>query len=189
MIDYIGDLSRRDAELLREFAQQSDRILEFGVGASTQIFAAYGRGSVDAVDTEAVWITKTQQNIAALDVSTRPVTFYGYASFAPVGPYNLIFVDGANEFRLPFAVLAWPTLAIGGSILLHDTRRREPYGKAKTSDVQHVAALIERFSAEIDWVVLNQGNSNTTVIRKRAALVLEDYNKLEGRTPAQLGLE
>jgi len=192
MIPYVGDLSSRDADLLRLLASRSDRILEFGVGASTQIFAAYGCGKVESVDTSAEWIAKTAANLNTLEArgfDLRPVTFRGYAAFRPVAKYDLIFVDGLNELRLPFALLTWPALIDGGFMCLHDTRRTAPYGNAKTSDVQHVCAIIERHSAEIDTIALNQNESNTTVIAKRSPLLLEDYNAIEGRTRQQLGLE
>lgn len=188
LIEYIGDVSRRDAELLKKLAEGSHRILEFGVGASTQIFAAYGRGTVDAVDTSPDWIAKTKRNLARLGIGESTVRFHDYYEFTPAGMYDLIFVDGMNELRLPFALMMWRSLITGGRMALHDTRRTHPYGKADTSDVQHVAAILERHSTEILRVDLNQNDSNTTVIVKREPLLLEDYNAIEGRTPEQLGL-
>lgn len=181
MIDYIGDLSRRDAELLRDLAQHARRILEFGVGASTQIFAVYGRGTVDSVETEPAWIAKTVRNIAALRMPVAPVEFHAYETFKPAGEYDLIFVDGRQDLRLPFAHLTWPALARGGVMAFHDTRR----GK----DVRNVCAVIEHWSSAVETVTLNARCSHTTTIQKRAALPFEDYNALEGRTLAQLGLE
>src|SRR5258705_6694 len=124
MIPYVGDVSRRDAELLRELAERSNRIVEFGAGASTQILAAYARGEVESVETQPSWIAKTQGHLGALGIA-RPVTFHNYEDFQPSGPYDLVFVDGLNELRLPFACLAWPAIAIGGVLCLHDTRRTE----------------------------------------------------------------
>lgn len=192
MIDYVGDLSRRDAELLRELAQRSPRILEFGAGASTQIFAAYGRGIVESVDTDPTWIERTKRNLTALGLIapnlSRPFVFHRFEQFRPTPPYDLIFVDGVDELRAAFAFLTWPALAVGGVMAFHDTRRTAPHGASLTSDVQNVCALIERHSPEIDGVVLNQHDSNTTVVTKRAPLALEDWNAIEGRTLAQIGL-
>lgn len=186
MIPYIGDVSRADATLLRDLARRSSRILEFGCGASTQIFSAYGRGSVESVDTSDEWIEKTRGNLSKLGlVAAR---FHRFDEFVALGSYDLIFVDGLNELRLPFALTVWPHLATGGRMCLHDTRRRKPYGNAMTSDVQHVCMIVERFSTEIARVDLNQDDSNTTVILKRAPLLLVDYNAIERRTPEQLGL-
>lgn len=60
--------------------------------------------------------------------------------------------------------------------------------ESSTSDVQNVCALIERFSTEIDCVCLNQDESNTTVVAKRTPLLYEDWMKIEGRTPEQMGI-
>ena len=38
-IDFVGDLSIQDAKVLLDYASKAQRILEFGVGGSTQIFA------------------------------------------------------------------------------------------------------------------------------------------------------
>lgn len=187
MIAYIGDVSREDAQLLRALAERSDRILEFGCGASTQIFAAYGRGSVDSVETHPQWIAKTRRNLDALNIR-KQVIFHEHAAFHPSGEYDLIFVDGLNELRQAFALSTWLALKVGGAMAFHDTRRREPHGASVTSDVQNVCALIERFSPEVDRVALNAGESNTTVVIKRAPLLCVDYNKAEGRTPQQLGI-
>lgn len=179
MIPYIGDVSRRDAEMLRALAERSDRILEFGCGASTQILRAYSTGIVESVDTEPEWIQKTVANLVRLEI-TRLVAFRRYEVFKPVPEYDLVFVDGLGELRLPFALMTWPALAVGGSMAFHDTRR--------PADVAKVCEFVRQKSTEIDNVVLNGANSNITVITKRAPLLLEDYNAIEGRSLAQLGL-
>ena len=178
MIDYVGDVSRRDAFVLREFAESCQRILEFGAGASTQILAYYGLGTVTSVETEPEWIEKTKRNLTRVR-ARRPVTFHAYSGFKP-SSYDLIFIDGVWTLREDFAMSTWPALKIGGAMLFHDTRRPK--------DVRNVCALMERYSTEIDRVVLNRSDSNITVVVKREALLLEDYNAIEGRTPEQLGL-
>lgn len=188
MIPYIGDISIADAKLLAHLAWQSESILEFGCGASTQIFAYYGRGVVVSVDTEQVWIDRTKANVDRLAPDSS-VEFVLYEKFTPIIGYDLIFVDGLNELRLPFAVMTWPALRVGGVMCFHDTRRTVPYGKANISDVEMVAEMVETFSMEIDTIAMNADNSNTTVIRKRARLYLEDWAKIEGRTPEQLGIQ
>lgn len=185
MIDYIGDVSRRDAHLLRSFAERSDRILEFGCGASTQIFAAYARGIIESVETDPEWIEKTKRNLDALGLAG--VVFHLYSDFRPAA-HDLIFVDGVDELRQAFALLAWPSLMVGGLMCFHDTRRTAPHGDSPTSDVQNVCAVIERHSTEIDCVVLNQYDSNITVITKREPLMCEDWNFVEGRTLEQIGI-
>lgn len=189
MIPYVGDLSRNDAALLKELAEQAHRILEFGAGASTQIFAAYGEGLVHSVETDPAWIRKTERNLDRLyrAIKLRPVRFFSYV-FEPEGPYDLIFVDGVDELRQAFAVRTWPHLAVGGTMAFHDTRRRGPHGVSATSDMQNVCALVLHFLPEIDSVLVNTCESNTTLVRKRVPLLLEDWNIVEGRTPEQIGL-
>ncbi|MGH6742366.1 MAG: class I SAM-dependent methyltransferase [Bradyrhizobium sp.] len=187
MIEYIGDVSREDAALLRSIAERSSRILEFGCGASTQIFRAYGAGSVESVETDPAWIEKTHRNLRALGLD-QPVTVHLYQTFEPAGQYDLIFVDGIDERRQEFALLTWPALTVGGAMCFHDTRRTKPHGPSPTSDVQNVCALIERHSPEIETVFVNRNNSNTTVVMKRAPLLYEDWMQTEDRTPAQMGI-
>lgn len=192
MIPYIGVLSIADAHLLSELAASADRILEFGAGASTQLFAAYGRGQVTCIETEARWIQKTQRHLEQLGL-TKPVSFRHVRNEDRLAlpadeQFDLVFVDGLDRLRLRFAIGAWPQLTVGGVMCVHDTRRTRPHGDADLSDVQNVCRVIEEYSTEIDSIVLNQGNSNTTVIRKRTPLLYEDWMQTEGRTPAQMGL-
>ena len=188
MIDYVGDLSRRDAELLCALAKRAERILEFGAGASTQIFAAYGRGGICCVETDPAWIVKTRRNLARLEIEHR-VAFHRFDAFRLSGSYDLVFVDGVDELRAHFAFLAWPALTVGGAMCFHDTRRTVPHGFSKTTDIQNALAVVERHSPEVDRMVLNQDDSNITVVVKRAPLLVEDWNVVERRTPKQIGLE
>ena len=194
MINYIGDLSRADAELLRVFAEKADRILEFGVGASTQIFAAYARcGPVHSVETDPTWIEKTQRNLIRLDEAQpgaiKPVLFYLYESYRLSWGFDLIFIDGVDELRQDFALLTWAALEPGGAMLFHDTRRSIPHGDSPTTDLQNALAVVDRFALEVDRVLLNHADSNITIVRKRLVpLVLEDWNEVEGRALEQIGL-
>lgn len=187
MIPYIGDVSREDAALLRSLAECSRRILEFGCGASTQIFAAYAVGTVTSIETDPAWIARTKRNLAALQIE-REVDFRLYDDFRLDGDYDLIFVDGIDELRAAFSLLTWPALRVPGMMLFHDTRRIKPHGVSPTSDVQNVLALVERFSPEVDRVLLNAGHSNTTVVMKCTPLPYVDWMKSEARTPAQMGI-
>jgi len=59
---YVGDLSREDSEMLAALAREARRILEYGVGASTQIFAQSAAPGTDvlSLDTEDYWIHRTR---------------------------------------------------------------------------------------------------------------------------------
>lgn len=190
MIDYIGDLSRADAAVLAALASRAFRILEFGAGASTQIFSVYGAGVVHSVETDPGWIAKTTRNLARFPHG-RSVTFHDYDTFLPepVG-YDLVFVDGVDELRAAFAFCTWGFLDPRGVMAFHDTRRTVPHGLSLTSDVENVCELLRRHPLEVDRVEWNRDDSNTTVVAKRRTpLVLEDWNAVEGRTLAQIGLE
>ena len=94
MIPYIGDISKQDAVVLKELAEQSVDILEFGCGASTQVLAAYTSGSVISVDTAPAWIRKTREHLKRLNLPE--VSFCSYDEFVTWrgGPYDLVFNDG-----------------------------------------------------------------------------------------------
>lgn len=190
MIDYIGDISRNDAALLERLATSATRILEFGVGASTQVMATSGAGMLHTLDTSMEWIKRTEQNLQKFKPFHRLVTFGWYPSFEYTPPeYDLIFVDGVDRERFNFAFNAWQILAYGGVMAFHDTRRLTPYKDETTTDIQKALAIVQRFSPEVRDVELNKDYSNITVIKKRydGPLLEEDWNFKEGRTPAQRG--
>jgi predicted O-methyltransferase YrrM len=180
MIPYVGDISKADAKILKDIASVSSRILEFGVGGSTQILAAYGLGTVTTVETELSWTTRTQENLKLLGIE-KEVDFKVYRDFVPEGEYDFIFDDGADEFRLPFAFNTWNNLAIGGFLLFHDTRRGR--------DVQNIADFIVKHSPEIESVFINKDHSNITVINKKKAEFYENWNEVENREPWESGYE
>lgn len=187
MIDYIGCVSREDAEVLADLARSATRILEYGSGASTQIFRAYCNGSVTSVESEQEWIFKTLGNLERI-VGNIDVRFVTYDYFKPSGMYDLVLIDNADKLRLPSAIAAWPHLAVGGIMAFHDTRRTKPHGGAKLSDVENVCRVVREFSTEIDSVLLNANDSNTTLIAKREPLLYVNWQESEGRTDAQMGL-
>lgn len=173
---YIGDISKQDAKLLADHAFYADRILEFGVGASTQVLRHNSRGEMISVETSPEWIEKTKENFKLLGIN-KTVDFRDYYTFKPDGVYDLIFDDGATEFRLPFAQLVWGNLAIGGYFLLHDTRTDR--------EVKVVSELVKLYSPEIESIFMNKDNSNITIIKKTTAKFYENWNVVENR-PAWL---
>lgn len=68
LLRYVGDLSRADAVCLAALAGRHRRVLEFGVGASTQIFAqAAGTGvTIVSLDRAAMWIERTRALVDVL---------------------------------------------------------------------------------------------------------------------------
>lgn len=181
MIPYIGDISKNDAELLARLAEGAKSILEFGVGASTQVLAKYKAGRMISMETDPAWIVKTQRNFTRLGIPQEAVDFRPYVGF-PIDPaerFDLIFDDGVDGFRREFAMKAWPLLSVGGIFCFHDTRR--------TGDVLNVCALLGAVSAEVLVVKFNEDHSNITTIVKKQAEHFEDWNVIEKRESWQTG--
>jgi hypothetical protein len=172
--EFVGDLSVTDAKILYERASASRRILEFGVGGSTQIFAQCMPRAFVCVDTNANWIKRTKDNLSRIshDDWCAP-QFVPYDFFKFEGEFDLIFVDGAPEKRLDFAMRAWPLLAVNGRMIFHDTRRFEYFREA--------AWVIQSFFNEVSRVSININESNLTVIEKGPKLVYENWNETEGK--------
>jgi predicted O-methyltransferase YrrM len=191
MIPYIGDISKQDAALLRRLTAQlhglmgtPPRILEFGMGASTQVIAHYSDAEFTSVETEPSWRERTVANLELLGID-RPVKLELYKGFMETiclkedNHYDLIFDDGVDGYRLEFARKTWRLLKEGGLLLFHDTRR--------TSDIKNVCELVAEQSAYISSVSINEADSNITVIRKRRPVFYENWNETEGRAPWQSG--
>lgn len=179
VIDYIGDISKADALVLKELAETHTAILEFGPGASTQVLAAYTSGHITSVETEEEWIEKAKANLMRLGLREPRFILYEEFMECPGGPYDLVFDDGVTGYRLDFALLAWKQLKYGGSLCLHDTRT--------TREVKNVAELLVAYSAEIHSMTVNKDHSNITVIRKKPPEHYENWNLIEGREPWQIG--
>lgn len=170
MIDFKGDLSKKDADVLKWCAENSSNVLEFGCGGSTQIIAAYLKGSLLSVDTEQSWIDKTIQNLDRLGIKT-PVSFEKYETFNYKGEYDFIFVDGLWERRLSFANRTWKNLKLNGIMVFHDTRRQK--------DIDNVSSFLKEHWLEVGTVYINKDNSNITVIQKKEYTPYENWNKTE----------
>lgn len=173
-IEFVGDLSIADAKLLAELGAKSTHILEFGVGGSTQIFAQCKPNTLVCVDTDAGWIARTKENLTRIshDDWVAP-QFVPYDFFKFEGAYDLIFVDGAPEKRLDFAMRAWPILDTGGRMIFHDTRRFEYFREA--------AWVMQSFFGEVVHVSVNADDSNLTIIEKGPTRVYENWNLTEGK--------
>jgi predicted O-methyltransferase YrrM len=174
-VPYVGDLSKTDAKVLADIALASGRILEFGVGGSTMIIAqAMPRdGFFISVDTDQRWIERTQSKLAVLKETVSPTFLVSHKPPAAL-IFDFIFVDGADPFRLSFAMTAWPLLAPNGVIGFHDTRRQV--------DIDNVQALIRANFEEVGDVLFNANDSNITLVRKRLKLArYENWHDVEGK--------
>ena len=193
-VKIFGDISRADAVVLSELARRSKRILEFGVGASSYIFHqnADSDATILHVDTNAKWIELTKNNLAALvgDEYDAP-TDYRFCCFdhtadahkacaevlgkcqacVPGGKYDLILVDGYTPIREAFMGEAWPYLAVGGSMVFHDSRREWI--------AAFVANLVRDNHLNIEKIDFHPLDSNMIVVKRGVTKQYFDWNKTE----------
>lgn len=171
-MQYIGDLSRNDFLILKELASNSTNILEFGVGASTQIILNYTFGKVTSIDTSDEWIQLTKKNLEYLNIN-KPIDFQKYEDFRPNidTKYDFVFNDGIDALRNNFGILIFENLKVGGVLAYHDTRR--------SIDIKNVSNLINKYHNEIDLIEINKNQSNITLIRKKNYEPYENWNIVE----------
>lgn len=177
MIPYIGDLSTNDAKVLKLCAENSSAILEFGVGASTQVLRHYSTGPMVSVETMQEWIDRTRANFNLVEVKGE-VDFRGYNDDIK-GRYDFIFVDGHKSLRKEFALRTWRYLRYGGAMAFHDTR--------KDYHIDYVGDIIKEYFRQIESIGVNFLESNITIIRKRKELKYENWNQTESRPSWQYG--
>lgn len=188
MIPYIGDISKADAELLKQMAEDSCNILEFGCGASTQVIAASidDQTSFLSIDTSQEWMDKTAQNLELLGIKGRN-PFVEYNRFfnsiqeytAIHKSFDFIFDDGVDGLRLDFANRIWPYLAVGGIIAFHDTRRGH--------DFNNVLQFLGSHMDEVGPVYFNNEGSNITLVGKKEPEPYSNWQIDEKKEPWQLG--
>ena len=185
-LKFIGDLSVQDAKIIEKYARRADRVLEFGVGGSTQIIAQSIPQTTYflSLDTAPDWIATTAQNLQRLGVRSR-CSMQRYEQWTPTPgeQFDLIFNDGAPELRLEFALRCFSHLRIGGFLLFHDTRGLH--------HVQNVTRLIEAFHESIGRVTFNEAvdgsASNISVVEKKVKEPYVNWNEAEGRPPWAFG--
>jgi hypothetical protein len=176
-IAFVGDLSLQDANVLSEWSFGKD-VLEFGSGGSTQIFAQCAN-SVVSVETDPAWIKKTESNLRLI-ANPCSVQFVPYDLFRYDNKFDFVFVDGALDKRLNFAVKAWDCLQVGGVMMFHDTRHFENFKEA--------AWLMQLKFAEIDRVCVNHDDSNLTLITKRHPVSYVNWNETENKPKWAYGI-
>lgn len=182
MIQYIGDISKADAEVLHDFAINATNILEFGVGSSTQILSKYSSGNMTSIDTDRLWIEKTKDNLKVLGIK-EPffVTYHNWKpqTYHPYPEFDFIFDDGVDNLRKEFGLHMFSYLKIGGFLALHDTRR--PH------DARNFCEILAHYHNEVDLVQMNVGHSNVSVMRKKVNEPYDNWQISEKREPWQLG--
>lgn len=181
MIEYVGDLSRQDAEVLAELAGKSSSIIEFGVGASTQILTHYSPPDSPflSIDTDQEWVDRTIIHLRRLGLEHR-VRFELLSDFWQAWWADLAFIDGVHHLRNAFSRAVWDDLKVGGVLAVHDTRREE--------DRDWLVPFIADKWTEIERIEVNYKQSNITLIFKRLPLLYENWNSVEGRSYVQRGI-
>ncbi len=179
---------KRAVRLLAGLVREASRVLEYGVGASTQIFAQAAAPGVEihSLDTEDYWIlhrTRVLLDELAPGHGVRLRRFERFTELDDLvdGSFDLIFDDGHEDMRLEFGLASWRWLRMGGRFVLHDTRRR--------GDVGNVLFLAARFFREIERIDLNPAGSNLSILHKCAPKPYVDWNKREDRAGWQIGDE
>jgi len=171
---YIGDISRNDAKILYNYASQSQNILEFGCGGSTQVLA-HSPANIISIDTEQHWIDRTIENISALNL--KMPKFYHWKNRHTIintlkeNSIDMVFDDGNPPERKPFFDEIFKFIKVGGILLGHDTRLESMWIYKAIHDHQN----------EITTVSINEGDSNITVITKGCPRPYRNWNIDEGR--------
>ena len=159
----VGELGRSDIQVLAEHAQRSHRILEFGCGGSTMLFAQFSPpGSrIVSLDTERGWIDRTRDTLKKLDANrVEFLPYAGWTGRVEGWPwFDLVFVDGLESERLNFAVESWKMLQPGGVMIWHDTR----WSQIMEMILRHIGAHFQSVS-RLD---LGPGRSNCAIITKK----------------------
>jgi predicted O-methyltransferase YrrM len=181
-VHYIGDLSKEDATLLQAIVRGNKRILEFGMGGSTHSIALSmdPDATFTTLDTAEEWIGRTKANFASLGISPARVTFglYGLVGQIP-RPFDLVFDDGLDSMRLPFALAVWDRIPVGGILVFHDARR--------DGDLANVLEITRRYVREVARVDLCTFDSNLAVVEKGPRRTYRNWNTVEGREPWESG--
>lgn len=175
-VAFTGDLSLQDADVLAFHALDSNSILEFGAGGSTQIFAQCGQEKVISIETSPEWVEKTLLNLSKIDDKCE-VSFYEYQTdFSD--QFDLIFVDGVDHLRADFAENTWKNLKVGGFMIFHDTRREHDFRNAMQLVFKH---FNEISTIEVNAKASDGKSSNMTVICKKDHEGYVDWNQSENK--------
>ena len=176
---YIGDISREDAEVLAWYSEKAHRVLEFGVGGSTQIFCQCcpEDAKIISLDTCDEWIKFINDSLKEFGLEGRcSVLQYDKLETLREETYDLIFDDGEGKHRLDFVIKAWQMLdANGGKLIFHDTRREK--------DIKNACHIIQKYYNEIKRIETNQNGSNMTIITKKPLEKWVNWNDVENKMP------
>jgi spermidine synthase len=179
-VKWIGDLSLQDAEILTQFGLHTQRILEFGSGGSTQIFAQCKPDEIISIETDPAWITLTQQRLDQISDKTdvKFISYDLYPGFVNGKTFDLILVDGIDYLRRDFAINSWKLLEVDGFMIFHDTKRFQ--------DFQNASWVAQLYHNEIKQIDVNARccngkSSNMTILHKKSHEPYENWNYTENK--------
>jgi predicted O-methyltransferase YrrM len=167
---YVGDISKQDAMVLYKYASRATNILEFGSGASTHVLA-HSTAKITSIDTEQTWIDTARQNLKDLELREVDFVLWNNRQEVYKATYDVVFDDGDPTFRKQFFNEVFKSLSVGGKLLAHDTRCPSNWLYEAISDNQN----------EIDNVVINQDDSNITVVTKGILKPYQNWHLTENR--------
>jgi spermidine synthase len=177
---FIGDLSLQDADVLVSYGKRSAKILEFGVGGSTQLFAQCKPQELFSVETDPTWVDLTKTRLDKIEDKTMPsfLTYNEFPSVTQTHKFDLIFVDGVDNLRRDFAIKTWAALKDDGVMIFHDTRRHQ--------DFQNAAWVAQLYFNELEWIDVNARasdfkSSNMTVLCKKPHEPYVNWNHAEDK--------
>ena len=181
MTKFVGQLSKADVNLLSHYAKEYPKILEFGAGGSTMIFAQTTPKKVLTMEPNPVWVARTLSNLSVLGADSSKYEIVPYSLKSIEGEYDLVFVDGTANERFPFALVAFKHLRVGGWILFHDTRER--------GDLRNFLELAFAYRDEVGHIFMNADGSNISGIQRKPSEPAYDWSVTEGQLPWQTGAE
>ena len=179
-----------DAAVLATVAR-GKRVLEFGAGGSTQIFAQVAR-EVVTVESDSNWVEITRHNVARILERERrlappdPVGAPGLFLDAnvdlaiPRGSYDVVFIDSLPVTRPQCARMSFDLLADGGCMVFHDTR---------VSCIREIVTTISgEFMMSVGAVMFDIHGSNLSSIVRGRAPAYENWNEVEEKLLWEIGL-
>lgn len=119
----VGELCVPDVQVLTGLARRSHRVLEFGAGGSTTIWAQFCPPGASIVSVEAVsdWHIRTREMLERLGARpVKEVLFDVWRESIPQRSwFDLIFIDHHGD-RIAVAEDTWDLLMPGGVMAFHD---------------------------------------------------------------------
>lgn len=166
-----GDLSRQDVVTLCAECDNK-KVVEFGMGGSTLLLARCASELVSC-ETHPNWFEVTHNRLKQIKDKTNNIELHKNIDSVNMNKmYDVVFVDGVDNMRLPFAN---KFINNTKKIIFHDSRRLNDFDLALQFMRTHYQRILEaKFHAN---------NSNLIIITLNDhPVVWENWNETERRT-------